>query len=201
MFVNWSSREIIFKIVYYGPALSGKTTNLKYVYNRLDPSLRGGLVTLQTREERTLFFDFMQLQLGEIQGKKPRFNLYTVPGQSYYAYSRRIILNGADGIVFVADSQRARLDDNLESLLDLEQHLIEQGRTIRSIPFVLQYNKRDLQEILPIEHLERKLNYYGMPFFASVATEGTGVMETLRAVLHRVIENAQTGATVQHRAG
>ena len=199
MFINWAAKEIVFKIVYYGPALSGKTTNLKYIYNRLDPGLRGSLVTLQTREERTLFFDFLQLHLGEVLGRKPRFNLYTVPGQSYYAYSRKIILNGADGVVFVADSQRSRIDDNLESLLDLEERLIEQGRTLQRVPFVIQYNKRDLPDAAPVGWLQEKLNYYGFPQFEAVATEGRGVMEALRRILHAVIENVQKRPTLRER--
>jgi signal recognition particle receptor subunit beta len=194
VFVNWATNEVVFRIVYYGPSLSGKTTNLKYIYSELDPSLRGTLVTLQTKEERTLFFDFLQLQFGEIGGKKPRFHLYTVPGQVYYAYSRGIILNGVDGIVFVADSQRRRLHENLDSLLDLEERLIEQGRSIEEIPFVLQYNKRDLPDLLPVAELEAKLNYYRRPSFEAVATRGEGVLNTLRAILHLVIEEAQPSA-------
>ncbi|MDZ7372384.1 MAG: ADP-ribosylation factor-like protein [candidate division KSB1 bacterium] len=191
MFVNWATNEIIFRIVYCGPSLSGKTTNLKYIYSRLDPSLRGQLVTLQTREERTLFFDFLQLHLGEIAGRRPRFNLYTVPGQAYYAYSRGIILNGVDGIVFVADSQRRRLSENLDALLDLEERLIEQGRSIETIPFVLQYNKRDLPDLLPIAELEDKLNYHKHPAIPAIATRGEGVMQTLRTLLHQVVQSVQ----------
>lgn len=191
MFLNFASNEIVFKIVYWGPSLGGKTTNLKFVYERLDPGCRGALVTLQTREERTLFFDFLQLQLGSIRGRKPRFNLYTVPGQAYYFHTRRIVLNGVDGVVFVADSQADRLSDNLDSLLDLEERLIEQGRSIASIPFVIQYNKRDLPNILSVSELRRRLNFHGAPEFEAVATEGRGVMETLRAVLHLVVEHAQ----------
>jgi len=197
MFVNWATNEIVFKIVYYGPSLSGKTTNLKYIYDHLDPSVRGALVTLQTREERTLFFDFLQLQVGEIKGRRPRFNLYTVPGQSYYAYSRAIILNGVDGIVFVADSQRERLNDNLDSLLDLEQRLIELGRSIANIPFVFQYNKRDLPNCAAVDELEQKLNFHQLPSFQAVATEGRGVLETLRSILHRVIAEVQRPAVRQ----
>ena len=130
--------------VYYGPGLSGKTTNLEYIYRKIDPSLRGDLITLKTREERTLYFDFLQLEVGRIKGMKPKFNLYTIPGQVYYSHSRKIILRGVDGIVFVADSQADRMTENLDSLMDLEQNLIENGHSLQSFPWVLQYNKRDL---------------------------------------------------------
>ena len=143
MLINWALKEISLKIVYYGPGLSGKTTNLEYIYQLIDPTHKGKMVSLKTKEERTIFFDFMQFELPPIQGKRPKFSLYTVPGQHYYAASRKIILNGADGVVFVADSQTNRLMDNLDSILDLEQNLIQQNRSLEDIPWVLQYNKRD----------------------------------------------------------
>ncbi len=186
MFINWARQEIILKIVYYGPGLSGKTTNLQYIYKNLDSSLRGDLITLNTREDRTLFFDFLQLELGKILGKKPRFNLYTVPGQVYYAQSRKIILSGVDGIVFVADSQTERMDDNLDTLLDLEKNLIIMGRSIENLPMVFQFNKQDLPNTASLDALQQKLNFYHVPYFESIASQGVGVFETLKAVINLV---------------
>ncbi len=191
MFLNHALQEISFKIVYYGPGLSGKTTNIEFIYTQLDPSIRSDLVTLNTREERTLYFDFLQLELGRIQGKKPRFNLYTVPGQSYYRFSRKIILRGVDGIVFVADSQRPRMGDNLDSLLDLEKNLIDMGHSLQEFPWVIQYNKRDLPDVVSIETLQSKLNFFDAKYFESVASQGTEVLSTLRAVIKAVIEKAE----------
>ncbi len=187
MFINWALQEIHLKIVYYGPGLSGKTTNLEYIHQHLDPSLRSDLVALKTREERTIYFDFLQLEVGRILGKKPRFNLYTIPGQVYYAYSRKIILRGVDGIVFVADSQRERMDENLDSMMDLELNLIEEGQTLERFPWVLQYNKRDLPNIVPLFVMREKLNYFNVPDFESVATEGTGVFETLKEIINLTV--------------
>lgn len=187
MFINWALQEIHLKIVYYGPGLSGKTTNLEYIHQHLDPSLRSDLVALKTREERTIYFDFLQLEVGQILGKKPRFNLYTIPGQVHYAYSRKIILRGVDGIVFVADSQRERMEENLESLMDLELNLIEEGYTLESFPWVLQYNKRDLPNVFPVALLREKLNYFDVPEFESVATTGIGVFETLKEIINRTV--------------
>lgn len=191
MFINWAQREISLKIVYYGPGLSGKTTNLEFIYNQIDPSLRGELITLKTREERTLYFDFLQLEFGRIKGMSPKFNLYTIPGQVYYAQSRRIILRGVDGVVFVADSQRERMIENLDSLLDLEENLIEQGHTLENFPWVLQYNKRDLPEICTVEELNQKLNFLGVPALEAVAVRGVGVVDTLKKVIHRVMAHVQ----------
>ena len=165
MFINWAKQEITLKIVYYGPGLSGKTTNLHFIYNKLDPSLRGNLVTLNTKEERTLFFDFLQLEFGKIKGKKPRFNLYTVPGQVFYAQSRKIILSGVDGIVFVADAQKDRMDDNLDTLLDLEENLITMGKTLETFPWVLQFNKIDLPNRINSSILQKNLNFLNVPQF------------------------------------
>ncbi len=187
MFVNHALQEISFKIVYYGPGLSGKTTNLEYIYNHLRPSMRSDLVTLNTREERTLYFDFMQLELGRINGKKPRFNLYTVPGQVYYTFSRKIILKGVDGIVFVADSQRSRMGENLDSLLDLERNLIEMGHSLETFPWIIQYNKRDLSDIESVDTLQSKLNFFGTAHYEAVATGGVEVLSTLKAVINEVI--------------
>jgi len=189
MFINWAQQEITLKIVYYGPGLSGKTTNLFYIYNNINPSLRSDLITLKTKEERTLFFDFLQLEFGKILGKKPRFNLYTVPGQVYYKQSRKIILSGADGIVFVADSQVGRMDDNLDTLFDLEKNLIAIGQTLKDIPLVVQFNKWDLPNIYDLDTLEQRLNFYHVPYFKSVATQGVGVFETLKAIINQVINH------------
>ncbi|MDW7679296.1 MAG: GTPase domain-containing protein [bacterium] len=194
MFINWATNEITLKIVYYGPGLSGKTTNLQYIYQKLDPSLRGNLITLNTREDRTLFFDFLQLEFGKILGKKPRFNLYTVPGQVLYANSRKLILSGVDGIVFVADAQKDRIDDNLDSLLDLEENLINMGKTLQSFPWVLQYNKTDLPNRETAKRLERKLNYFQVPQYESVATRGVGVFETLKSIINMVVNSVQQHA-------
>lgn len=189
MYINQVRQEIVFKIVYYGPGLGGKTTNLQYVYDNLDPSRRGKLVTLATKDERTLFFDFMQLELGRIQGKKPRFNLYTVPGQVQYSFGRKIIVHGADGLVFVADSQNGRMSDNLENLLDLEMRLAADGLSLDCIPWVLQYNKRDLPNIYSVYKMNEKLNFLRVPTFEAIAVNGFGVFETLKAVIQLVISS------------
>lgn len=194
MYINWALQEINLKIVYYGPGLSGKTTNLTHIYKKLDSSHRSELVTLSTKEDRTLFFDFMQLELGKIRGKQPKFNLYTVPGQVYYANSRKIILNGVDGLVFVADSQSERLEENLDTLLDLENNLIEKGESLQNFPWILQYNKRDLPNSAPIEILQQKLNFWGVPYFESVANRGEGVVTTLKEIINRIITHIQVAA-------
>ena len=181
-FINYASKEINCKIVYYGPGLSGKTTNLQYIYGKTSPKTKGRLVTLSTDAERTLFFDFLPLAIGPIRGFNVRFHLYTVPGQSYYDASRRLILKGVDGIVFVADSQLNRMEANLESLENLKNNLEEQGYDLGALPLVFQYNKRDLPNISPAGGLSKKLNLYGAQEFEAVATEGTGVFETLKAV-------------------
>jgi len=192
MFIHWALREIHLKIVYYGPGLSGKTANLQYIYSRIDPALKGDLVMLKTREERTIFFDFLQLEVGNIDGKKPKFNLYTVPGQVHYDLTRKIVLNGVDGIVFVADSQKEMMDANLDTLLDLEKHLIADGKTLENFPWVFQYNKRDLLSAEPVEEMEKKLNFFNVPFFEAVAIEGKGVFATLKEVIKQVVSNVQS---------
>jgi len=194
MYINWALNEINLKVVYYGPGLSGKTTNLIYIHKKLDPSLRGELITLSTKEDRTLFFDFMQLELGKINGKVPKFNLYTVPGQVYYANSRKIILNGADGIVFVADSQKERIDENLDTLLDLENNLIKIGTSLEKFPWVLQYNKRDLPNAASLDVLDKKLNFLGVPSFESVAHKGVGVFPTLKEIIKNIIAHIRVPA-------
>jgi hypothetical protein len=191
MFINWALHEVNLKIVYYGPGLSGKTTNLEYIYNKIDPSLRGDLITLKTREERTLYFDFLQLEIGRIKGMKPKFNLYTIPGQVYYAYSRKIILRGVDGIVFVADCQADRMTENLDSLMDLEQNLIDEGLTLENFPWVLQYNKRDLPRVLSVSEMNAKLNFQSVPTIEAVASRGIGVLETLKTAIHCVVGHVQ----------
>lgn len=194
MYINWALNEINLKVVYYGPGLSGKTTNLIYMHQKLDPSMRGELITLSTKEDRTLFFDFIQLEIGKIGGKIPKFNLYTVPGQVYYANSRKIILNGADGIVFVADSQRERIDENLDTLLDLEKNLIDIGTSLEQFPWVMQYNKRDLRNAASVSTLQKNLNFLNVPYFESVAHKGVGVFPTLKNVIKNVISHIRVPA-------
>lgn len=190
--INYQNKEITFKIVYYGPGLSGKTTNLMYIHSALDRDRKGDMIVLDTEEDRTLFFDFFPLELGKIEGYGVRFNMYTVPGQVYYEASRRLILEGADGVVFVADSQEDRLDDNLESFGMLQTSLGGFGIDWRIFPLVLQYNKRDLSQLLPLGALEVQLDLNGIPSFEAVATRGRGVMETIRTVSRQVIEKFQT---------
>ncbi len=191
MFINWALQEINLKIVYYGPGMSGKTTNLEYIHSKLDPSLTGELVSLKTKEDRTIFFDFMQIEVGKIKGKKPKFNLYTVPGQVYYASSRKVILNGVDGIVFVADSQPHRMEANIETLLDLESNLKGDGHTLENFPWVIQYNKRDLPGADVLETLQKKLNFFNVPHFEGVAVKGDGVFNTLKSTINLVIKHVQ----------
>jgi mutual gliding-motility protein MglA len=197
--VNYASREITCKIVYYGPGRSGKTTNLHYIYDRVPDSRRGAMVSLATQNERTLFFDFLPLDLGTISGFQTRFQLYTVPGQIYYRTTRKLVLHGADGVVFVADSQRRQLDENLESLRDLHEVLAEQGVDARGLPVVMQYNKQDLPRelILTPQALDDALNFRAVPSFAADALVGTGVFETLRKTSELVLRRlgAATGAT------
>ncbi len=186
--INYSSREINCKIVYYGPGLCGKTTNIQYVYNKVDPSTKGKLITLATEMDRTLFFDFLPLELGQVKGFKTRFHLYTVPGQVYYDASRKLILRGVDGIVFVADSQSARFDANIESLYNLHENLEEYKLKLDDVPFVLQYNKRDMDNIIPMEELEQELNPEKFPAFPAVAVKGDGVFDTLKCVAKGVLK-------------
>jgi signal recognition particle receptor subunit beta len=186
-FINYSSREINVKIVYYGPGLCGKTTNLQFIYRRTNPDQKGKLISLATETERTLFFDFLPLSLGEIKGFKIRFHLYTVPGQVFYAASRKLILKGVDGIVFVADSQLERMESNMESIDDLRINLAEQGYELDKLPFTIQYNKRDLPSIVPVEDMDRVLNPRNVQWFEGVAVTGKGVFETLKAVARQVL--------------
>ncbi len=186
-FINYSAREINCKIVYYGPGLCGKTTNLQFIYKKTGADQKGKLISLATETERTLFFDFLPLALGDIKGFKVRFHLYTVPGQVYYAASRKLILKGVDGVVFVADSQVERTDANVESLDDLRVNLEEHGFDLEKLPFTLQYNKRDLPNVVSSEELNMLLNTRNVPWFDAVATTGTGVFETLKDVARQVI--------------
>jgi mutual gliding-motility protein MglA len=189
--INYRDKEIAFKIVYYGPGLSGKTTNLKYIHTALDKDRKGEMIVLDTEHERTLFFDFFPLELGRIEGYAVRFNMYTVPGQVFYEASRRLILEGADGVVFVADSEEHRVDENLQSFGMLEASLADFGKDWRTFPLVLQYNKRDLPQPLPLGTLEVELGLNGIPVFEAVATEGFGVMDTIRMASRQVIEKFQ----------
>ncbi len=191
MFINWKLREINLKIVYYGPSLSGKTTSLQYIHSRTHPDRRGELVSLKTREDRTLYFDYMQFQLGKIGGLTPRFNIYTVPGQVYYRGTRKLVLKGVDGIVFVADSQASRLDENVEAVRDLKADLKDLGFLPRNIPIVLQCNKRDLEAIVPVATLKNHLGMNGIPTFESVATNGIGVLDGLKTIISQVVSRAQ----------
>ena len=186
--INYSSREINCKIVYYGPGLCGKTTNIQYVYNKVDPGTKGKLITLATEMDRTLFFDFLPLELGTVKGFKTRFHLYTVPGQVYYDASRKLILRGVDGIVFVADSQSSRYDANIESLYNLHENLEEYNLKIDDIPFVIQYNKRDMPDAITLEDLEMELNPEGYASFEAVAVKGEGVFDTLKGVAKGVLK-------------
>jgi signal recognition particle receptor subunit beta len=186
-FINYSSREINCKIVYYGPGLCGKTTNLQYIYRRTNPDQKGKLISLATETERTLFFDFLPLALGDIKGFRIRFHLYTVPGQVFYAASRKLILKGVDGVVFVADSQIERMESNIESIEDLRINLAEQGYELEKLPFTIQHNKRDLPNIVPLEEMNKLLNHRNVQWFEAVAVTGKGVFETLKAVAKLVL--------------
>jgi signal recognition particle receptor subunit beta len=192
-FINYASREINCKIVYYGPGLCGKTTNLQFVYQKTAPEAKGKMISLATETERTLFFDFLPLALGEIRGFKTRFHLYTVPGQVFYDASRKLILKGVDGVVFVADSQEERMDANVESLENLRFNLQEQGYDLDRLPFVIQYNKRDLPNVMPVEELRRDLNLTGVPDFEACATTGEGVFETLKAIAKLILIDLKKG--------
>ena len=188
MFFNQKLEEIHLKIVYYGPALSGKTSNLQYIYKKTDPHIRNELITLKTREDRTIYFDFLRLELGKIAGLKPRFNLYTVPGQVYYVESRKMVLHGADGVVFVADSQWPLLKDNIETMRNMQENLEALGYDRYTFPFVLQCNKRDLQNIAPVSLIQEQLECKNVPLFESVATQGNGVFDTLKTIINLVVD-------------
>jgi signal recognition particle receptor subunit beta len=186
-FINYASREINCKIVYYGPGLCGKTTNLQYIFDSTAPASKGKLISLATETDRTLFFDFMPLELGTVRGFKTRFHLYTVPGQVFYDASRKLILKGVDGVVFVADSQEERMDANIESLHNLEENLRTQGYELLNLPYVLQLNKRDLPNVVPVEDMSGELHRKDEPVVEAVAATGVGVFDTLKAVAKQVL--------------
>jgi hypothetical protein len=189
--VNHTTREINAKIVYYGPGLCGKTTNIHLIYHRIAPGMRGKLISLSTETDRTLFFDFLPVELGTVMNYKIRFHLYTVPGQVFYNATRKLVLKGADGVVFVADSQRAMLDANLESIANLRDNFADQGVNFDEFPMVMQYNKRDLPDILSVEELNAALNPRNVPFFEAIATNGRGVLKTFTATSKIVLQDMQ----------
>lgn len=195
MFINWQLREMNLKIVYYGPALSGKTTNLEQIHARVDPRRRGELISLKTQEDRTLYFDFLQLELGKIGGLSPKIHLYTVPGQAYYEASRKLVLRGADGVVFVADSAASRAKDNLESWQSMKMHMAALDMPFSEIPLVVQFNKRDLPMVMPTTVLQNMLNLNGLSTFEAIATDGRGVFETLKAIINSVVSKVQQEVT------
>lgn len=192
-FINFAAREINCKLVYYGPGLGGKTANLQWIYDNANPSQKGKMISLATETDRTLFFDFLPLDLGTVRGFKTRFHLYTVPGQVFYDASRKLILKGVDGVVFVADSQEERLDANLETLENLQENLAEHGYNFKSIPYVLQLNKRDLPYILPVADLTNQLRAKGEPIVEGIAITGFGVFETLREAAKQVLTVLRKG--------
>jgi len=200
-FINYLSREINCKIVYYGPGLCGKTTNLQYIYQKTNPEAKGKMISLATETERTLFFDFLPLALGEIRGFKTRFHLYTVPGQVFYDASRKLILKGVDGVVFVADSQIARMEANIESMENLRTNLAEQGYSLDKLPYVIQYNKRDMPSVATVDELRKLLNPTNVPEYEAIATTGDGVFDTLKAVAKLVLTELKRGGGAAGGAG
>lgn len=191
MRINWQLRILNLKIVYYGPALSGKTTNLEIIHKSVDPKRRSDLVSLKTNEDRTLYFDFLQLELGKISGLTPQIQLYTVPGQAYYEASRRIVLRGADGVVFVADSDVKRMRANVESWRSMQRHLASFGLDHEGFPIVVQFNKRDLKNAIPVPILRNVLNVNGYPNYEATAVSGSGVLPTLKAITRSVVSHVQ----------
>ena len=190
-FINYASREINCKIVYYGPGLCGKTTNIQWIFEQANPEKRGKLVSLATETDRTLFFDFLPLDMGTVKGFKVRFHLYTVPGQVFYDASRKLILRGCDGIIFVADSQKARMEANIESIANLATNLRENGFDLRTIPYVLQLNKRDMPSAVAVDEMERLLRFRNEPMIEAVANKGTGVIDTLKASARQILMELQ----------
>ena len=189
--INYSSREVCCKIVYYGPGLSGKTTNLQYVHAKVPKTTRGDLISLATEADRTLYFDFLPINIGTINGFAAKFQLYTVPGQVYYNATRKLVLRGVDGVVFVADSQPDKMEENIESLTNLQDNLEEYGYNVHELPMVIQYNKRDLPGVLPVEELNARLNQDGWPHFEASATIGNGVFDTLKLIIKLVLDKAK----------
>jgi len=191
--INYASREINCKIVYYGPGLCGKTTNIQWIYDQANPEKKGKLVSLATETDRTLFFDFLPLDMGMVRGFKVRFHLYTVPGQVFYDASRKLILRGCDGVIFVADSQRARMEANIESIANLATNLMENGFDIRTIPYVLQLNKRDMPSAVSVAEMEDLLRFRNEPMIEAIASQGPGVIETLKACARQILMELQKG--------
>ena len=191
VFVNYLEKKLEFKIVYYGPGLSGKTTNLKYIYDKLDEKNRGPFTSIPTQSERTLFFDFLPMGLGKIGNFDVKFSLYTVPGQVFYSASRKLILKGVDGIIFVADSQEDRLEANIESINDLIENLSDYGIDFYQLPYILQLNKRDLKTALPVETLVKELRKKGEPVIEAVATKGVGVFKSLKLIAKLVLKRVK----------
>jgi len=189
--INYAFREICCKIVYYGPGLSGKTTNLIYIHKKAPPQTKGELISLATDADRTLYFDFLPIDIGPVQGFATKFQLYTVPGQVYYNATRKLVLRGVDGLVFVVDSQAAKLEENIESMNNLIENLEEYGYVLEELPMIIQYNKRDLEEVSSLEELEKCLNPRGLPYFEAVAVKGIGVFDTLKAISKLVLEKAR----------
>ena len=187
--INFAQKQVNAKVVYYGPGMSGKTTNLEVVHQRAPDNNRGDLTSISTDGDRTLFFDYMPLELGTVAGMKTAFQLYTVPGQVYYNSTRKLVLQGVDGVIFVADSSRANMEQNLESLRNLEENLNEYGKSLSSLPYVIQYNKRDLPDAMSVEELNEALNRHGVPFFEGVANTGQGVFPTLKCLAACVLQN------------
>lgn len=186
MLINRHRGEINFKIVYCGPAVCGKTTNLEYIYSHVNPQLRGELISIKTQGDRTLYFDFLNIELNAIRGLKPKFNFYTVPGQTMYAASRKLVLRGVDGVAFVADSQEDRLEENIESLTELKEYLQKEGYQLSEFPFVLQCNKQDLPTATPPHELSKQLGLNGQPCFGAIATNGERVFDTMKAIINLV---------------
>ena len=193
-FINYAAREINCKIVYYGPGLGGKTTNIQFIYDKTNPNAKGKLISLATETDRTLFFDFLPLDLGNVKGFKVRFHLYTVPGQVFYDASRKLILKGVDAIIMVADSQVERMDANEESVYNLKLNLKDQGYNLSDIPYVLQLNKRDLPNIAPVEEMTRLLVQRGEPVFEAVASKGVGVFDTLKTCAKLTLQELRKNA-------
>ncbi len=195
--INYANKEINAKIVYYGPGLSGKTTNIQYIYQKLRPEHRGKLITLPTQTDRTLFFDFLPVEIPDVKGFTTRFHLYTVPGQVFYNATRKMVLKGVDGVVFVADSQLEKLDDNIASIKNLEDNLFEYGKSIKTLPFVFQFNKRDLKDICEVKEMLEKLNQEGYPYYEAIATQGPGVMSTLTGISKMVLRHLKDSYDAQ----
>ncbi len=197
--INYLKKEISAKIVYYGPSLCGKTTNIQSIYTGIKPEQKGKLVSLATEADRTLFFDFLPIEIANVRGFKTRLHFYTVPGQVYYNSTRRAVLTGVDGLVFVADSQRDKMEENIESLNNLEENLNYYGKTIKTLPLVIQYNKRDLQDVISVAEMNQIMNPEGYPSTEAVATSGTGVLETLTLITKMVLQHIEKGASPQQK--